>query len=236
MRIGCLTASVLAFALMAVVIERVVAQESLDRLEKLLDEEAAAPARPVPKPEPPPRLAPIPADPKITTTARPGYLGVYAIEVDGQLVVEAVRPGSAAEAAKFRPGDQILRIGGAPLATLDEMSEVLDPLTAGTQLSVMVKRDGRELSLLATLTERPSSPAIKAMPNAVAEPTTDSFHALKELESLLDRAPPDDARPLAKESDIAKRVSSLQAELDRLNARIATLEETLRRVEAAPRP
>ena len=63
--------------------------------------------------------------------------------------VDAIAPGSAAEAAGFRVGDLILSIDGAPVETFSDMQRVVSS-SAGRPLSFEVIRDGRQLSLTAT--------------------------------------------------------------------------------------
>lgn len=234
-----ISAMILAFAATAAFASMAHSQ-ALDELESVLDKEAAGEPIPAEQPAPVERVAPAeprPAPPKAKIVAEPppGYLGLYAIEVDGRLIVESVYTGSPAAAAGLRAGDQILRIGGAPITTLDAMSQVLDSLPAGTRLSFLVKRLGRDTPLIAILGERAATPRVVGrspapQPTPTLEPAGDSYKALGELERLLDEAPPadataEDAPP--RDPAVAKRVQSLETELRALNARIQKLEATL---------
>jgi predicted metalloprotease with PDZ domain len=229
------SAMMLAFAATAACAS-IAYSQALEELESVLDKEAAGEPIPAEQPAPVERVAPAeprPAPPKANIVAEPppGYLGMYAIEVDGRLLVESVYTGSPAAAAGLRAGDQILRIGGAPISTLDEMSQVLDSLPAGTRLSFLVKRIDRDVPLVAILGQRAATPRIvERSPTPQPTPADDSYKALGELERLLDDAPPADAtvkETPAGDASVAKRVQSLEAELRMLNARIQKLETTL---------
>ena len=149
---------------------QLVQSQALEELESVLDKEAAGEPVPASRPKSAPSPA-RPAAPKTDVVADPppGYLGLYAIEVDGRLIVETVHPSSPAAAAGLRAGDQILRIGGAPLTSLDEMSQVLDSLPAGTRLSFLVKRLGRDTPLIATLGQRRAGASRRKIAHAAAD-------------------------------------------------------------------
>jgi regulator of sigma E protease len=57
--------------------------------------------------------------------------------------------GSAAEAAGIKPGDLIVGIDGSRVQSFDEVQRVV-MLNAGTELDLVVARDGREIPLKAT--------------------------------------------------------------------------------------
>jgi regulator of sigma E protease len=63
--------------------------------------------------------------------------------------VGQVQPGSAAAAAGFRPGDRIISINGQKIDSFEGVEQVvrLDP---GLPLTIVVARDGREVTLKAT--------------------------------------------------------------------------------------
>jgi regulator of sigma E protease len=63
--------------------------------------------------------------------------------------VESIEPGSAAEAAGIKPGDLIVGIAGSRVQSFDEVQRVV-MLSAGTELDVVVQRDGQEIPLKAT--------------------------------------------------------------------------------------
>ncbi|MGJ4911698.1 RIP metalloprotease RseP [Bradyrhizobium sp. HKCCYLS2033] len=63
--------------------------------------------------------------------------------------VDAVQPDSVAAAAGFKDGDIIAAIDGRSIETFADMQRVVS-VSAGTELSFLVKRDGTELTLKAT--------------------------------------------------------------------------------------
>ncbi|MGJ4960192.1 RIP metalloprotease RseP [Bradyrhizobium sp. HKCCYLRH2015] len=63
--------------------------------------------------------------------------------------VDAVQPDSVAAAAGFKDGDVIAAIDGRSIETFADMQRVVS-VSAGTELSFLVKRDGTELTLKAT--------------------------------------------------------------------------------------
>jgi S1-C subfamily serine protease len=65
--------------------------------------------------------------------------------------VKDVAEGSAAAAAGFRPGDVILRIDEAPVATPHRMASILGIYPEGHDVKVAVRRDGAETALNAQL-------------------------------------------------------------------------------------
>lgn len=68
----------------------------------------------------------------------------------GQVVVpprvDAVTPGSAAEAAGFQPGDLVVAIDGEPISSFTEMQRIVST-SPGRPLEVVVERDGRQVVL-----------------------------------------------------------------------------------------
>lgn len=63
--------------------------------------------------------------------------------------VDTVQPGSAAEAAGFRPGDIVLSINGRRIESFTEMQRTVSR-SAGETLTVVVKRGAVEVTLTAT--------------------------------------------------------------------------------------
>lgn len=64
-------------------------------------------------------------------------------------VVGAVSPGSAAAAAGFQPGDEILSVDGRRVDSFDDLSQII-MLSTGEALKIEVLRDGRQIVLVAT--------------------------------------------------------------------------------------
>ena len=62
--------------------------------------------------------------------------------------VDAVQPGSAAQAAGFKPGDLVLSIGGAKIESFSDMQRIVS-ISAGEPIMVVVERGGVEVTLRA---------------------------------------------------------------------------------------
>jgi regulator of sigma E protease len=69
--------------------------------------------------------------------------------------VDEVQPGSAAEAAGFKPGDMVLTIDGRPIESFPDMQQVVST-SAGETLTFEVDRGGIKVTLKATPTLRES--------------------------------------------------------------------------------
>lgn len=95
-----------------------------------------------------------------------GYIGVslnpqQAADAKGQpvkgaLVEEVLADGPAARGG-LKPGDLIVRIEGKETSTFREVINTVGQMTAGTKVKVTVFREGREVNLFITLSERPGS-------------------------------------------------------------------------------
>jgi regulator of sigma E protease len=83
----------------------------------------------------------------------------YAIEP----VVAAVIAGEPADKAGIKPGDRVIRMAGEPINDFNKLQEIVGN-SEGRELSVMIVRDGREMSL--SVTPRLMDPGKKA-----ADPT-----------------------------------------------------------------
>ena len=137
---------------------------------------AAAEAAPVAAP--PPRLigdlrgyrtaaGAVGADPKLFKTtvsaasqAGAGYLGILVEDRNGKPVVEAVEPESPAETSGLVAGDVLLKLDAVGHATAASVRDALRSRLAGDQLSVTVERQGKPVTLTATL--RPASKPMSA--------------------------------------------------------------------------
>lgn len=62
--------------------------------------------------------------------------------------VDAIAPGSAAQAAGFQPGDLILSIDGTPIDSFSQMQRIVS-VSADKPLRIVVDREGRRVELLA---------------------------------------------------------------------------------------
>lgn len=62
--------------------------------------------------------------------------------------VDAINPGSAAEAAGFVPGDLVVSINGSPIGSFADMQRIVS-VNPGVPLEFVVERDGTEIRLTA---------------------------------------------------------------------------------------
>jgi hypothetical protein len=69
----------------------------------------------------------------------------------GGVRIQGVRRGSPAELAGLRGGDVIVELGGASVATLEELAALLRDARAGETVEIAFVRDGRTLRTRATL-------------------------------------------------------------------------------------
>jgi membrane-associated protease RseP (regulator of RpoE activity) len=88
------------------------------------------------------------------------YAGVGRFEESGRVVVaESVDSGTPAGIAGIQRGDQLVEIDGHRLTKAEQMSDLLGSIAPGTLIEVVVVRDGVEMVLPATLTQRPGTDA-----------------------------------------------------------------------------
>jgi S1-C subfamily serine protease len=85
------------------------------------------------------------------------YLGIEGATAPDGVHVEAVQDGSPAAAAGVRVGDTLERLGGTPVRTMDDVSDVLAAHAPGDVLDVEVRTGGLTRGLKATLADRPAA-------------------------------------------------------------------------------
>lgn len=86
----------------------------------------------------------------VTDESTAQQLGVSAY---GIYIVD-VAAGSGAANAGLEPGDRIISIDGAEIASRDDVTSIVDQHTAGDTISITVARDGQMLTVSATLGEQ----------------------------------------------------------------------------------
>lgn len=79
--------------------------------------------------------------------------GFGMVERDGGVLISYVRPGSPAEAAGLRRGDRIKTANGVTATTLDSIDSAIGPREVGFQLTLVVNREGQELTIPMTKAE-----------------------------------------------------------------------------------
>lgn len=80
----------------------------------------------------------------------------FGLEVDQGVLVLAVVPGSSAADAGIEPGDVLVEAGGKPLATVEDLYEVLRRHEPGEKLELTLVRGSERKTLDVTLESRPS--------------------------------------------------------------------------------
>jgi S1-C subfamily serine protease len=85
------------------------------------------------------------------------YLGTqpdYSSSSKDGLKLDAVSGGSPAEKAGLKGGDIITGFDGKPISTINDYMESLRQHKPGDTVEILVKRDGKEVKLKATLGSR----------------------------------------------------------------------------------
>jgi S1-C subfamily serine protease len=72
-------------------------------------------------------------------------------------IVDSVQPGTGAEEADIRSGDVIVSVDGEPLATMSQLVGEVRDRAPGDSVTLSIIRDGDELDVEVTLSERPRS-------------------------------------------------------------------------------
>jgi serine protease Do len=103
-----------------------------------------------------------------------GYLGIERVPINEDIAaslglpngrgefVQRVIPGQAAERAGIRPGDVILRVNGQDVSPENTLSYVVANVRPGTRIPIELIRDGRRMTITATVGTRPSADELAA--------------------------------------------------------------------------
>lgn len=94
-----------------------------------------------------------------------GMLGIELRPKDGDIVLEPA-PGSPAEKAGVKTGDVLLSIDGHRFARHSEVVSYVMGLKPGGKVDLVVRRDGKELSIAVTTVPRIEKPAKTGVPPA----------------------------------------------------------------------
>lgn len=88
------------------------------------------------------------------------FLGVAGGDAEeAGVVVAAVVPGSAAEAAGLAPGDLIVAVGGERVASFEALTDLLGEKAPGDAVRLLLERDGWRKTVEVTLGARPVAAA-----------------------------------------------------------------------------
>jgi len=74
-------------------------------------------------------------------------LGVMLEEIDGQVQIKAVVPGSVAAALDIREGDQVLSFDGETMSEVFDLVYAVQQKKPGDQADLLLRRDGKEINL-----------------------------------------------------------------------------------------
>jgi S1-C subfamily serine protease len=77
----------------------------------------------------------------------PDLAETMALDLRGGAVVTQVAPRSTAAAAGLQPGDVIVEVNGLPIADAADLRNLVGVLPVGTELAIVLYRDGQELSV-----------------------------------------------------------------------------------------
>jgi S1-C subfamily serine protease len=86
-----------------------------------------------------------------------GFLGIRYVFKNGQSEVMEVLPGTPAQAVQLREGDHVVSVDGAPLRAPNELTERIGSMTPGTEISLVVERNGELVHVRPTLAAFPVS-------------------------------------------------------------------------------
>ncbi len=85
-----------------------------------------------------------------------GILGIGLEQGDGGALVREVMPNSGASKAGMKVGDTVLSVNGKIAKTHEELIAIVARYAPGDTLTLVVRRDGKEITVKATLGSRPT--------------------------------------------------------------------------------
>ena len=105
-------------------------------------------------------IAPLLADLEAGNAVVPpaiGYIGVSLAQTPDGIEVQEVQPGTPADTAGIRAGDVLRTVNGTKVRTTNQLSTVLRDLAPGTAATIVVDRDGTEVTVDLVLAQRPDA-------------------------------------------------------------------------------
>jgi S1-C subfamily serine protease len=130
-------------------------------------------------------LAAQPAQPAPSDSSRP-YIGVavgQSADKDGGIVVREVAPDSPAAKAELKQGDVILKLNGESVKDAEAFVRSIAAKKPGEKVAVLIRRDGKEQTINATLAQRPGSQLLPAAPGEFPRLQREAFLGVQ-VESL----------------------------------------------------
>jgi membrane-associated protease RseP (regulator of RpoE activity) len=80
-----------------------------------------------------------------------GWLGVILREINGQVIISQVLPGSPAAQAGAQANDRLVSINGQNVTTIQQVQNILNPLGPGTTVQLVVNRNNQNQTISVTL-------------------------------------------------------------------------------------
>lgn len=118
-------------------------------------------------------------------TLTSGYLGIQpttgGMPPTGAFV-QGVKEKSPAEEAGLKPGDQLLKIGEIEVVDVTQLQSLVGRYLAGDTITILIRRDGKEQTISATLAVPPppeEKPAMPPMPLPTEAKPTDEKPAVE---------------------------------------------------------
>jgi S1-C subfamily serine protease len=93
----------------------------------------------------------------LLTPVADGWLGIYLDSERTEALVAEVIPGSPADKAGLKDGDELLAVGDQAAATRDEFIAAIRAKKAGERIGIKLRRDGKEMNVVVKLGERPET-------------------------------------------------------------------------------
>ena len=94
----------------------------------------------------------------LLATMTEGWLGVWLSEDHDAPVISEVIPRSPAATAGLKAGDVMLAVGDTATATRKDFIAAIKACKPGDQVSIKLRRDGKETTVLVRLGEQPATP------------------------------------------------------------------------------
>jgi len=138
-------------------------------------------------------------------------LGVTLFEEDGTVSVSRVAPGSPAEKAGIRPGDQLLKIDDDQVRSAEDAVEDIRDKDPGSRVSLQIRRDGRTQELRAKLVSRE-----RAFERLAGQSSNDQ---------LKNRTSRDENYREGNQDNLAAQVRSLQQQIAQLRSEVQQLRQ-----------
>lgn len=168
------------------------------------------------------RLAPLHG---VEQAAPPVMLGITMSAQDDGVVVDRVVPGLPAERAGLKEGDVILRFDDKPVASPEALRAALMDKKAGSQVTIRVKRDGKEVDLKAELTAfNAKELGVNDQAAMVVRPFMDQAEqsmdeAKRAVEEALEKIKAIDAEKIRKDVELALNKALAKVEAAQAGAR-----------------